>query len=494
MTKRTRWSGALALILIGACTPAIGEENATTSTVSSTTSTSESTAPAFVGSITLEPASGPAGTRVVVRGEGLPPSESLVLAWSTVSGSWVLEGGLSEEYHGREFTPATEEIGAFSTDEQGAFETDFVVPEGFGFAHDVLVMDSSGTVVNKALFDVDIEVSISPTEGPAGTPITIEIRGIGFQTLEDTRTIMYDNDYVGFMSAVTTNGIARAVIPATGEPGPHQVQVLRGAYTFPYRNPAQSPRPDIPTFDFVFTVTDEQPVLPPDIEDQNPKPVANTESPPSEGRWIRADTSAAPVGHPLALSGGGFEPNVEVDLAWYRIVGNRVSGQGWDEQAVSIGTVTTDGNGELDLDWIIPTDVGGPHRIEALVDGEVRAETWVSVLVAAEPLDDPSGPWGTEFEVRLSGVGWTETANIYTIVYDNSYLGYACGFNTQGDVTIPLTMTGEPGWHFLDLYPAIYKGDEAPGRDNFRIPQLTALDDHPGEDLPIFRYAFFIEG
>lgn len=119
------------------------------------------------------------------------------------------------------------------------------------------------------------------------------------------------------MSAVTTNGIARAVIPATGEPGPHQVQVLRGAYTFPYRNPAQSPRPDIPTFDFVFTVTDEQPVLPPNIEDQNPKPVANTESPSSEGRWIRADTSAPPVGHPLALSGVDFEPNVEGTTSGY---------------------------------------------------------------------------------------------------------------------------------------------------------------------------------
>jgi len=25
------------------------------------------------------------------------------------------------------------------------------------------------------------------------------------------------------------------------------------------------------------------------------------------------------------------------------------------------------------------------------------------------------------------------------------------------------------------------------------LPQLTALDDHPGEKLPIFRFAFLIE-
>lgn len=495
MTRRTLWSGVLALLLIAACTPASGSDDSSSDEVSSpSTSITEDAAPAFVGSISVQPSSGPAGTEVTVRGEGLPASQKLELAWSTAAGSWVLQGDLSEEYHGREFTPITETIGNFTTDETGAFTTDFVVPEDFGFAHDVMVMDSSGTVLNKALFDVEMEVSISPTEGPRGTPITIEVKGMGWQTLEDTRTVMYDNDYVGFMSAVTTNGIARTVIPATGEPGPHQIQVLRGAYTFPYRNPEQSPRPDIPTFDFVFTVTEGEPALPEDIEAQDPDPVVNSEAPPTDGVWLMADMAAAPVGHPLAISGGGLEPSSEVKLQWFRIVGNRVSGQGWDELALPIGTVTADADGEFRHAWFVPIDVGGPHRIEARVDGEIVAETWVSVLVSAEPLDIFSGSWGTDFEVRLSGVGWTETANIYAVVYDNGYVGYACGFNTQGEVTIPLTMTGGPGWHFVDLYPAIYKGEEAQGRNNFRIPQLTAIDDHPGEDLPIYRYAFFIEG
>ena len=41
--------------------------------------------------------------------------------------------------------------------------------------------------------------------------------------------------------------------------------------------------------------------------------------------------------------------------------------------------------------------------------------------------------------------------------------------------------TGEPGWHFVDLYPGIYKGQET-RPNNFRIPQLTYAADHPGED------------
>ena len=49
----------------------------------------------------------------------------------------------------------------------------------------------------------------------------------------------------------------------------------------------------------------------------------------------------------------------------------------------------------------------------------------------------------------MKGVGWTETANISTVVYDNNYIGYACAFNSQGDVEILLHATGEAGLHFL---------------------------------------------
>jgi hypothetical protein len=99
---------------------------------------------------------------------------------------------------------------------------------------------------------------------------------------------------------------------------------------------------------------------------------------------------------------------------------------------------------------------------------------------------------GTTITIHLKGVGWTQTANIYTLVYDNGYLGYACGFNSQGDVTIYLPAAGEPGWHFIDLYPGIYQGVDMNQVNDFRIPQLTFKDDHPGESLPAFHFAFRI--
>ena len=112
------------------------------------------------------------------------------------------------------------------------------------------------------------------------------------------------------------------------------------------------------------------------------------------------------------------------------------------------------------------------------------------IAPSALPLDVASGAGRHPFKIHLKGVGWTETANIYTVVYDNNYIGYACAFNSQGDVEILLNATGEPGWHFIDLYPAIYKGKETRPLNFTHSPARTYADDHPGEDLPCFRFAF----
>jgi hypothetical protein len=90
-------------------------------------------------------------------------------------------------------------------------------------------------------------------------------------------------------------------------------------------------------------------------------------------------------------------------------------------------------------------------------------------------------------------VGWTETANISTVVYDTNYIGYACAFNSLDDVEILLHATGEAGLRFIDLYPTIDNGKETRPLD-FHIPQLSYADDHPGEDPPRFRFAFEVTG
>jgi len=62
---------------------------------------------------------------------------------------------------------------------------------------------------------------------------------------------------------------------------------------------------------------------------------------------------------------------------------------------------------------------------------------------------------------HLKGVGWTETAistPIYSLIYDNAYLGYPCGFNSGVDVAIYPPSAGEPGWHLIDGLPSRPRG------------------------------------
>jgi hypothetical protein len=181
-------------------------------------------------------------------------------------------------------------------------------------------------------------------------------------------------------------------------------------------------------------------------------------------------------------------PGRSYQLNWSTVTGNRVGGRGWEQSSRVIARATADAAGRLAFRFDTPDDLGGAHEIW-IEDGAARKTGSYWIAPTARPLEVARGPAGSTFKIRLSGVGWTETANIYAVVYDNSYIGYACGFNSQGDVEVILHATGEPGWHFVDLYPAIYKGREA-RPINFRLPQLTYAADHPGEDLPRFRFAF----
>ncbi len=338
----------------------------------------------------------------------------------------------------------------------------------------------AGACSPRPAFSIDMTVTLSPQSGPVGTPITVTVKGIGWRHLHNSWLLLYDNNFTGWISSVTTGGSARFTIPATGQPGTHLLEVVHGAYTFAYRNMQQSPEPTRPQFARRFVITDGAPVLPPSAQAQTQ---TNVRRLPAPGALTVAPRFGV-VGAPLVARGSGFTPGAALKLDWATVTGNRVGGNGWEEKSRVIANATVDASGKVAFRFKAPDDLGGAHRLSV---GDKSGTFWIAP--SASPLSIESGPAGTPFTIHLKGVGWTETANIYTIVYDNSYIGYACGFNSQGDVVVPLYATGVPGWHFIDLYPAIYKGKEKSPR-NFRIPQLTYLEDHPGEDLPHFRFAF----
>ena len=440
----------------------------------------------YVGRLKVTPEHAPSGALLTVTAEGLPAEQEFDLVWRTVTGSWKVANA---EYHGREYTAIAYRIGKVKADAAGRATTTFTVPEDYGFNHDI-VLQQGARLFTQVGFNLDMTVKLSPESGPPGTPITVEVKGIGWRHLQNSYVLLYDNSFTGWMSTVTTGGSATFTIPATGKPGVHVLELLHADFTFAYRNMQQSPEPDRPRFALQFRITPDAAALPPPPERQVQE---NVRGLPEPGELVVSPRFST-VDQPVVVSGVGFEAGKSYQLHWTTVTGNRVAagGGGWEESSKVIAEGKADPSGRVEFRFNTPDDLGGLHGLWVdAAAGKKTAVHWIAP--SALPLDVGRGPAGTPFKIHLKGVGWTETANIYTVVYDNNYIGYACAFNSQGDVEILLSATGEPGWHFIDLYPAIYKGKETRPL-NFRIPQLTYADDHPGEDLPRFRFAFEVTG
>lgn len=448
----------------------------------------------YVGSFSLEPAKGAIGSRVSATGGGYDPDVDLQLAWQAFEGSWLTDD-TSENYHGREYRETLQPLGTVHTDSSGGFATSFTVPDGFGFGHDVRVIQDH-VVRNQASFQVEMRVSISPENGPPGTPITVDVEGIGVSPLHSSWELTYDNRFTGWMSSVTTNGHARFTIPAAGAPGAHVLKVLHGSFTFPYLNMQQSPDPSRPTFTRIFTITNGEPILPPPVSQQQPDTIAG-EAPIGDGARAWTDPQAGPVGLSTTLHARGLPANEELSVYWQTQVGvdtQMIGGTG-DERPDAVwklGTARSGADGTLAWQFTVPEDKGGSHGIELRSGDTVVATATFRPHPTPQVLDVSRGPAGTQMTINIKGIDDTDTGKILMLVYDNAMLGYSCSVTSQGDITIFLPAAGEPGWHFIDLYPGIYKGEDLKGVYNFRIPQLTYADDHPGEVLQAFHFAFEI--
>lgn len=302
--------------------------------------------------------------------------------------------------------------------------------------------------------------------------------------------LLYDNKYTGWISSVTTNGTAHITIPATGAIGKHIISVIHGADTFPYLNSQESPHPK-PEFHLVYTITKGTAILPKAPILQGLAKTSGVQ-PSGTGSVAWVNPSTGSTNQPLDIQASNLPAGQSVKIVWQTMVGSHVTASGYALKAIPLGDGTVDQNGALNVRLTPPSDLGGTHKISIEnASGTVLASTSYTVTPTAVSMSPTKGPVGTKFNIHLLGVGWTDTSNIYTLDYDNDYMGYVCGFNSQGDVTIPLTAVGQPGWHYIDLYPAVYMGTDIKGTDDFRLPELTYTD-HPGEKLPVFHFAFYV--
>ena len=427
------------------------------------------------------------GARVTVSATGLPPGREAELQWATVTGGWVIE----DYYHfrGKKYTDTITSLGRFPIDQDGRLTAQFTIPEDYGGIHDVIAVVDGRTVAQNGI-EVTQSFELSATSGPIGAPIELRVKGIGWRTMESTWVVNWDNNTLGWVSAASARGSAVARFRAAGPPGDHVIKVYTGWQGQPYLNHEQSPVAHLPRPEFIFRTTNAAPRVVPAMAE----PYQTQVMPEVEISAANATVSLTPTQGPVAtqarLKATGLPAGASLDLVWQTAVGNRVGSEGFTPQDNVLRQVTVGRDGVLDAPVTIPEDLGGLHSLALRNGGTILARTHFVIETSIVSITPTSGPAGTPVTIHLKGVGWTEYDNIYVATYDNAYMGYACGFNSQGDVVINFTAGGAPGVHLIDLYPGIYQGPPTEPQQLYRTPQLTYADDHPGNRIPALRFAF----
>ncbi len=459
------------------------------------------------GRLALEPSSGTVGTSVVATATGLEPGLEVELVWMSVEATWDVS---AETFRGITATDTRSVLGTATVGDDGQATFEFTVPEDYGYVHNVFV-EAGGEQVARQGFTIAPSISISPTSGPVGTPITVTVTGVGFRFWQLAWHLLYDGAHTGWLSAITTNGTATAVIPATGAEGFHTLQILSGTHPVPYLNQQQAPTyiPQVPTvLGALFEITAGAAVMPADPDEQSlPRAPFGAET-ATAGPTLELDYASGTVGSDIAVRGTGFPASSTVALTWTTTRGNDII-SGLVPFNIDLGSVDAGADGSFQTVIATPDDLGGDHTLEATV-GDVKAVATYTITPSVMAVGPAVVAPGEDITITVKGVGWSDTANIYTFVLDNGYIGYGCGVNSQGDVTVNLKAPGQVGTHYIQIYPSIYRGviiapgappppRPEPGQDASLLPganatflQLPMLNhiDHPGEELPAFTLSF----
>ena len=482
--------------------------NATSATAVASATAAATTAPAKdLKLLKAAPDNGSSGTSFTVTGEGLPADKDAEIFWSGVDGSWDTTASPENiQFNKRVFKDRRISLGKAHVDAGGKLSASAVAPDDFGEVHDIFVA-VAGEDVGRTGFRIMRKVTISPESGPIGTPISIKITGLGWSQYTNTISVRYDNMPVGIISAVTTHGTATGVIRAAGTSGKHVIDIDHGARSVPFLNNQQSGTANIPDWRLVFTMTDDKTVPPgvtewPDVSRvakvTTAAPTSASAKPPTGNAKASLTPNTGPILSSTVFTATGLAPNTPFELFFVTARGNRANPSGWGLTDTSMGKATSAADGSLTMNLQIPDDLGGWHVMKLAGGDAVVAEVpyFVERSMVGAGVTPQKVKAGETITIHLKGVGWTELDNGTAITYDNAYIGFACGFNSNGDVTVNLIATGAPGIHLIDLYPMIYQGHgESPW--GYQEPLLAFKEDAPGLGLgyrlPTFRLAIQVE-
>jgi hypothetical protein len=445
---------------------------------------------ATMAALTAKPDVAPAGTKVTFTASGLPAGKDVTIVWMTANVRYILDAKPdSVDYIGRKVDKIGTALATAKTDASGALNLSVTAPVDFGGLHDIFAV-VDGVQVAKGGFLLQRQVSISPKSGPVGTLITVKVVGMGSPTYESVGALNWDNHYVGAAAANTTRGSLSFKIRAAGDPGVHWLEYAASSHTVPYLNTDQSPVPWTASHLLKFTITKDAGLparrvewpatVAPTIDQRTTLAAANLDT--TAGATAQLSTTSGEILTKVDVTAGGLTPNQRVDLTWSTVVGNRVNCTGtcWNFVSVPLGTATAGADGTVKTNITVPDGLGGWHVVQLSQGGTIKTQVPFYVkrsLVQAPKVVKAGHP----FIVQLKGVGWTQLDNTIAVTYDNAYIGYACGFNSNGDTQIQLLATGKPGTHLIDLYPLLYTQQPAyPYPQLGMVPLLSFAQDAPG--------------
>jgi hypothetical protein len=485
-------------------------------------SASAFTIPSTMSNLTVTPNQGVSNIPMTVTGAGLPANASLELTWSSSNATWLADVEPNTvNYLGTSYTKTTLVMTTVTTDASGSFTFKTTVPSDFGGVHDIYVVQN-GVALGHGGFELLRILSVTPKSGPIGTPITVTYTSMGASLYTGGAEILWDNHYLGEMQAQWTRGTASVTIRAAGPVGTHYIQV-GNAISYMYLNVIQSPIPYTNGGTVAFKVTrDNGPASATITWPANVKPTVSQVTTlssagldPQSNAVATLSVTSGPVNTATTLNVTGLPSTVSgtVQLAYSTVVGNRVNCAStcWSFSSIPLGTASVT-NGALSQSVTIPDNLGGWHVVQVMVGTVVEAQVPFYVKESIVPFYNKSGKLvsmglatadltttpaaiaagqsgvgshtfkaGQEFTISIKGVGWTQLDNTLGVDYDNSYIGYSCGFNSNGYMVVHLKAVGAPGTHIIDLYPMLYS--LSPSFENTpygMVPDLSSNRDYPG--------------
>ncbi len=471
---------------------------------------------ATIAALSVTPTTGVIGAPVTIVGANLPANTSVQLNWATTNATWVVGASpATVNYLGSSYSVVDVVLDTVNTNSAGGFSVTIAAPQDFGGVHQIFAVVNAVELAEGS-FTIVRTLTMTPSSGPIGTPITVTYSGMGASAYTTGAALLYDNHYAGEMMASWTRGVATVSIRASGPVGPHTIQV-GDAINYIYLNIPQSPLPYANGGTQTFNVTAD-----------NGAPAASIDWPASvaptlsqittlnqSGMGVKnnvvATTSvtSGPEGTTVLVNATGLPADVSTQADWATVVGNRVNCTStcWAFTTQPLSTpVTPVGNAISESITIPSPTLGGWHAIQLIQNSKVVGQVPFYVkesIVGYEAAGSTTAVTslsvveGQHFQLHIEGVGWTQLDNTIGVDYDNSYVGYGCGFNSNGDVVLNLTATGGAGTHLIDIYPMLYTLSPSFASTPYgMVPVLTYAKDEPGlalgYQLPAMRFAITV--